>query len=171
MEMMAAMTIGLVIIAGIVSLFVSISRVQTSDARRSELLADLQLASQIIRAELHFAQDICTASNGTVIIYQPLDSYSTLPTNCDSVADNNGEFKLKSVANCGNGSTACICWDRPNANDGCQELIRNIKPDTGMSANIDSYGVVQVDIYGQYAGVDRSTKELTTRVTIWPRNK
>ncbi|MDX8413008.1 MAG: prepilin-type N-terminal cleavage/methylation domain-containing protein [Mariprofundales bacterium] len=168
-EMMTAMTIGLIIIAGVVGIFISQNKVQNSDRQRSELLADLQVVSQIIRSELHFAQGVCTANNGTEILYQPLDSTVALPATCDTVNAANGEFKLKSAANCSS-STPCLCWNRPNADDGCQELMRNIKATTGLQASVDSYGVYQIDIYGQYLGVDHNTLDLATRLTIWPRN-
>jgi len=156
------MAIGLIIIAGVIGIFISQNKIQNSDRQRSELLADLQVVSQIIRAELHFAQGVCTANNGTEILYQPLDSAVALPAACNAVDNANGAFKLP------NGSNS-IQWKRPSKQN-FQELMRNIKAATGLQASVDSYGVYQIDIYGQYLGVDHNTLDLATRLTIWPRN-
>jgi len=175
-ELMISMAIGLIIIAGIMGIFVSQSKIQNSESSRIEMIADLQLASQIIRSELHFAQDVYTNCPNKVF-YQPVDSTSGFPpSSCSSApAASNGLFKLESSSACTSGgaqsTTACICWDRPNLSN-CEELIRNIKASTGLQSTSDIYGAVyQVDIYGQYMGVDHLPHDLATRITVWPRNQ
>lgn len=174
-ELLVAMTIGLVVLAGIIGMFVSQSKVNNSESSRLELISDLQLASQIVRSELHLAQDVYLGCSGK-IYYRPMDSASAISTSCSTPQASNGLFKLESAANCTQGAattttTGCICWDRPDISGGCQELIRSINPSTGLSASKDSYGVVQVDIYGQYMGVDHTYHDLATRITVWPRNQ
>jgi len=174
-ELMVSMSIGLIIIAGIMGIFVSQSKVQSSETSRIEMIADLQLASQIIRSELRLAQDVYTYCSGKVF-YQPMDSTVGFPpSDCNTVNASNGLFKLESAANCTAGAatstTGCICWDRPNLSD-CDELIRNIKASTGLQASSDVYGkVYQIDIYGQFRGVDHLQHDLATRITVWPRNQ
>jgi len=178
-ELMISLGIGMVVIAGVVGMFVTQSRVQNSDVSRSEMLADMQVASQIIRHELHFAQDACQTNSNATLRYQPLDSTVDLHSDatgllCDINDVANGKFELRSAGDngCSTSSTSCICWDRPNDGNGCQELMRNIKATTGFYASKDSYGVVQVDLYGQYKGVSSSTnnKDIVTRITVYPRN-
>ncbi|MDQ6964212.1 MAG: prepilin-type N-terminal cleavage/methylation domain-containing protein [Mariprofundales bacterium] len=174
-ELVISMAIGVIVIAGIMGIFVSQSRVQSSEASRIEMIADLQLAGQLIRSELHWAQDIYTECTGKVF-YRPMESTAAFPpADCNTVDSQNGLFKLETAANCTTGgassTTGCICWDRPNFNN-CDELIRNIKAGTGLQATSDSYGeVYQVDIYGQFTGADHLQHDLATRITVWPRNQ
>ncbi|RMH50519.1 MAG: prepilin-type N-terminal cleavage/methylation domain-containing protein [Zetaproteobacteria bacterium] len=165
-ELLASMVIGLVVIAGVVGLFVSQSKVNSEERSRLEMIADLQLAGQIIRSELRLAKDVYTHCSGKVF-YQPMDSTSDFPpVDCNTLQADNGWFKLGCSSTSG-----CICWDRPNESDGCQELIRNIDPTIGLQAQSDGYGSYQIDLYGSYTDRDRQSHLLTTRITVWPRNQ
>jgi len=165
-ELLVSMSIGLVVIAGVVGLFVSQSKVQNEQRSQLEMISDLQLAGQIVRSELRLAKDVYTLCSGKVF-YQPMDSYSDFPpTDCNTLQANNGWFKL----GC-NSTSGCICWDRPDESDGCQELIRNIDPTIGLQAQSDGYGSYQIDLYGNYTGLDHQTHQITSRITVWPRNQ
>jgi len=175
-ELMTAMTIGLVIIAGVVGTFVSQTKVQSAEKKKVELLADLQTATQMVRAELRMSQDVYVACSN-MVFYQPLDSYSSFPPKSCSNSDlawNNGLFEYRSKSNCtAGGTTPCIFWNRPGLSTSspinAEELMRNIKA-SGLIANKDSYGVVRVDIYAQYQGIDHNFHDIVSRSTIWPRN-
>ncbi|MDQ6950933.1 MAG: prepilin-type N-terminal cleavage/methylation domain-containing protein [Mariprofundales bacterium] len=175
-EMMVSMTIGLVIIAGVIGIFISQSKLQSGEANRSELLSDLQLASAIIQTELRQAQDVYTC--GTEVLYRPLDSTSPIASTCPiTINSANGAFQLVagnssgSASSCDpNGSTARLCWDRPEKGDGCQELMRNIKANGGLSVSVDSYGVYTVRITGQFCDQSRALKDLSMDIHVWPRN-
>ncbi|MDQ6951738.1 MAG: hypothetical protein Q9M26_08745 [Mariprofundales bacterium] len=165
------MTIGLIIIAGVVAIFISQNKVQSGEAHRSELLADLQLSSGIIQSELRQAQDVYSCGNA--VVYQPLDSTVATTATCPVTVDAaNGAFKLiaAGASGCSTSNTGCICWDRPNQGSGCQEMMRNIKASTGLNVTVDAYGVYTVTITGQFNNAQHSLQDLAMGIHVWPRN-
>ena len=160
-ELMVAMTIGLVILAGIVSLYVSGVNSNRAEISRTERMSDLYLASQIMQSELKTAQDICWDAGNKQLIYQPLDSTAAL-NGCNNVAASNGAFRLDA-------NTRRICWDRPDEADGCQELIRDMDKTTGLVASL-SGGVWDIRLKSTYTDKDHTTKSLELDFKLWPRN-
>ncbi len=174
-ELLVSLTIGMIVVGGVVATFVSQSKVQNAEKNKTELLGDLQLATQLMRSELRMAKDVYVDCSN-MIFYQPLDSYSDFPpSSCSNSALkwNNGLFEYRSPSRC-SGTTPCIYWNRPGTSSSApinaQELMRNIKS-SGLTATKDTYGVVRIDIYAQFQGVDRTAHDIHSRMTIWPRNQ
>jgi len=160
-ELMVAMAIGLVILAGIISLYVSGVNSNRAEISRTERMSDLYLASQIMQSELKTARDICWDAANQQLIYQPLDSAAAL-NGCNNVAASNGAFRLET-------KKQRICWDRPDEADGCQELIRDMDAKTGLEASL-SGGVWEIHLRSVYSGKDHTTKTLELDFKLWPRN-
>ena len=90
-EMLVGMTMGLLILAGLSSMFVSMNDASRTVSSRNDQMGDLYLASHIMQAELRGSQASCWDSVNNCIIYRPLDSSITLDTTaCNAVADSQG---------------------------------------------------------------------------------
>jgi len=160
-ELLVAMAIGLVILAGIISLYVSGINSNRAEMSRTERMSDLYLAAQIMQSELKTARDICWDAANKQLIYQPLDSAATL-NGCNNVAASNGAFRLEA-------KKQRICWDRPDEGDGCQEMVRDMDATAGLVASL-SGGVWDIRLKSTYTGKDHTTKSLELGFKLWPRN-
>jgi len=168
-EMMVGMSMGLIILAGLTALFVSMNDTSRSVASRSERMGDLYLASHIMQAELRGGQDICWDATNSRIIYQPLDGAVAL-TGCNTVDAANGSFELRPADLANNKPTPYICWDRPDLGGGCQELIRDLDAaGLVMPAPVD--GVSTVTLVASYLNEDKQSRTLSLRFNTWPRNQ
>lgn len=158
-ELLIGMTIGLVILAGIVAMFLSGVNAGRSEASRADRMADLYLASQIMQTELKLARSICWNAAKRHLIYQPLESAQALGA-CGTVAASNGAFRFEQ-------GKKRICWDRPSENDGCQELIRGIDRFDATQSG----GVWTLRLQGSYTDADHKNKSLQVVFKVWPRNR
>ncbi|NWF38153.1 prepilin-type N-terminal cleavage/methylation domain-containing protein [Mariprofundus sp. NF] len=166
-EMMIGMAMGLIILAGLTMMFVSMNDASRAVTSRGERMADLYLVSHLMQAELRGGQDICWDGTNNQIIYQPLDSVVALGT-CDTVDATNGAFRMN-AANVGGGKpTPYICWDQPNIAGGCQELIRDMSA-TGLTAS-SATGIWVVTLVAEYLNENKQTRELSLQFNTWPRN-
>ncbi len=175
-ELMVAMAISLIILAGIVSVFVSNSRAHLAVVSKAELMGDMGLAASIIKSELRQSKNICWLPTSKILVYQPLDSNAnvgpglacTVPTGSMM----NGAFKWVAAGSggCSTSSTPCICWDRPNDGTGCQELLRNILPLTGLDASQDPYAVWSVILTGTYTDSSHNVANTQSVFKVWARN-
>ena len=171
-ELLVAMVIALVVLAGMTAVFVNSSK-QVSDAEnRNEILGDLQLAASIIETELRQARGVCWDAANTRLIYRPLDSATPLPAACNAVAASNGAFQLRAASPNANPPkpTPYICWDRPNKAGGCQEMARNMKAGTGLTA-FQAGGVWSITLTGEYQARDGAVRDLTVDIKTFPRNQ
>jgi len=176
-ELMVSMVMSLIILAGIVSVFISDSRTHLTAVSKAELLGDIGLAASIIKGELRQAKNICWLPVSKILVYQPLDSASvisaaacTVPTGASSP---NGAFKLVAAGagGCTTSSTPCICWDRPNKGGGCQEMLRNILPSTGLDASQGALNKVwSVTLTGTYMNQSHNLTNAQSIFKVWPRN-
>jgi len=167
-EMLVGMTMGLLILAGLTAMFVSMNDTSRSVASRSERMGDLYLASHVMQAELRGGQDICWDAANSRIIYQPLDSTVAL-TGCNAVDAANGSFDLRPVNLADNKPTPYICWDRPSLGGGCQELIRNLDA-AGLVMPPAVDGVSTVTLVASYLNENKQSRTLSLRFNTWPRN-
>jgi len=176
-ELMVSMVMSLIILAGIVSVFISDSRTHLAVVSKAELLGDVGLASSIIKSELRQSQNICWLPVSKILVYQPLDSTTvvsaatcTVPT---GVASQNGAFKLVAAGagGCGTSGTPCICWDRPNKGGGCQEMLRNILLLTGLDASQGAVNKVwSVTLTGTYMDQGHNLTSTQSLFKVWARN-
>lgn len=170
-EMMVGMAMGLIILAGLTLMFVSMNDASRAVTTRGERMADLYLVSHLMQAELRAGQDICWDGTNNQIIYQPLDSVVALGA-CNTVVATNGAFRMN-AANPGGGiPTPYICWDQPrdqpNVGDDCQELIRDMNA-AGLTAS-SATGIWVVTLVADYLNENKQTRELSLQFNTWPRN-
>ncbi|MDX8380886.1 MAG: type II secretion system protein [Ghiorsea sp.] len=176
-EVMITMVIALVVLGGMSSLFVAQTRTANMLNQKSQAMNDLFLASQMMQFELRKAKAICWSSVNKTIYYQPLTS---------SIADNlTAACNAPAVTAAANGSfqgraptvdipSSYICWDRPNDNGNCQELLRGMNPATGVVVTppntADLQAVRTVTLTSQYMGKNNNIKDLSLSFKVWPRN-
>lgn len=167
-EMMISLAMGLIILAGISTVFVSESKVSKAISSRTERLADLYLASHLMQADLRESQGICYDGTNQRIIYRPLDSAVALAA-CDTVDAANGSFQFKAASGTAK-PTPYICWDRPLKGDGCQELIRDLDSANGMLVPTAVGSVFTVTLTGAYVDEQRLNKDFSLTFKTWARN-
>jgi len=166
-ELMVTMLIGLIIMAGMTSVFISQTRTATMLKNKTEAMGDLFLASQIMQSELRGSKGICWT--GSAIVYQPLDSNAP----CGGAANAaNGSFELRPAS--ATKPTPYICWTRPNNGSGCQEMIRNL-PAAGLAVTATAGVPPQptmyaVDLKSLFRGQDNQSKNLGLTFKVWARN-
>jgi len=151
-EMMVAMIIGLILMAGIYSNFIMQSRVQTMQSDVTERMEDLYLASHIMQGELRVAGSIDIATTNEI-------SYTDLEGNL-------GVFRYTPA-------DGDICWDSPTAGGGCQELIRNMDTSTGLvrtSSGSGSSTIYTITLNAAYQDNDHNPQTVGLTFKIWPRN-
>jgi len=177
-ELMLSMVMSLIILAGIVSVFISDSRTHLAVVSKAELLGDVGLASSIIKSELRQAQNVCWLPVSKILVYQPLDSTAVISAAACTVpppgaASQNGAFKLVAAGagGCTTSSTPCICWDRPLNGQGCQEMLRNILPLTGLDASQSAVNKVwSVVVTGTYINQGHNLTSAESIFKVWARN-
>ena len=176
-ELMVSMVMALIILAGIVSVFVSDSRTHLAVVSKAELLGDIELASSIMKSELRQSQNVCWLPVSKILVYQPLDSTTVISAGACTVpagaASQNGAFKLiaAGAGGCSTSSTPCICWDQPNKGGGCQEMLRNILPLTGLDASQSAVNKVwSVVVTGTYINQSHNLISAESVFKVWARN-
>jgi len=175
-EVLIAMVIALILLAGVVGLFISQQKSADMILDKTDRLSDLFLASQIMQTELRDAQAICWDGTNNQIVYQPQDSTAVVADPCTAVDSTNGAFKFVSAgaSGCSTSGTPCLCWDRPNQGSGCQELVRNMKGTTGMqispTINSDLKALRTITLTALAQNLDRVDRDVPLEFDIWPRN-
>ncbi|MDQ6973738.1 MAG: prepilin-type N-terminal cleavage/methylation domain-containing protein [Mariprofundaceae bacterium] len=171
-ELLITTAIGLVIMAGMTSVFVSQTRTATMLKNKTEAMGDLFLASQIMQSELRGAKRICW--NGTNILsYQPIDSNTSCVAGVNAA---NGSFEIRPVN--ATHPTPYICWARPNNRSGCQELLRGLPVAGALTvAMIAPAPVVPplpityvIDLQSNFTGQANQAKTLGLTFKVWARN-
>jgi len=185
LEMMITMGISLVIMAGMMSVFVSQTRTATMLKDKTEAMGDLFLASQIMQSEMRSSKAICWDAATSTLVYQPIDSnVSIFP--CGSAAPENGSFQYKT-------NTATdwrIMWKRykapatatslARAGTRADELIRGLPPVGGIQVTKiaaaappapqlpDTY---EITLTSQFKGQDNQVLLLPLTFKVWARNR
>jgi len=149
-ELMVSMTIGLMILLGMVMMFTTDSKVTNTLASRTERLGDLYLVSQLMQSELRNAQ------SGTIGWSSDTLSY----TDQDGV---NGYFEYQRVAN------DRLYWRRPG-NVNFDEMIRDLNTTGGMTVSGSSAGVWTVTLKSSYKNEGGEAKSLELSFKVWARN-
>ncbi|MDQ6952500.1 MAG: prepilin-type N-terminal cleavage/methylation domain-containing protein [Mariprofundaceae bacterium] len=177
MELLISLVIGMVILAGMSSVFIAQTRTSTMLSDKTAGMGDVYLASQIMQSELRGSKAICWNVAASRLVYQPFDSPTALTTAClaptvANTATANGSFELRPVSV--TKPTPYICWNRPNDATKCQELLRNMLAVTGLAVtpvvNANMLVMRTIVLTSQYRGQDGSAKPLSLEFKIWPRN-
>ena len=169
------MAMGLIILAGLTLMFVSMNDASRAVTSRGERMADLYLVSHLMQAELRGGQDICWDAANSQLIYRPLDSTVALGA-CNAVDAANGAFRMNAANPGGNKPTPYICWDQPNLGGGCQELIRDMNAAAGLTAVNSAVtasnptGMWAVTLIADYQNENKVTRTLSLEFTTRPRN-
>jgi len=174
-EILVAMVIALVLLAGVVGVFINQQKSADMILDKTDRLSDLFLASQIMQNALRDAQAICWDGTNKAIVYQPLDSSAIVSDPCPSTGVNsaNGFFRFNAVTS---SITASICWDRPSDGSGCQELLRDLKDVSGMqisptsNTNPDLKVLRKITLTARSKKLDRADQDVPLEFNVWPRN-
>jgi len=159
-ELMISMSMGLIILLGMMMMFTSDAKVASTLASRTERLGDLYLASQIMQSQLRNAQtgSISWASN--VLTYTDRDN-------------NLGYFEYQRT------STDRLYWWRPTFPK-FREMIRDLDttpdPVTGLltGMTVTSSGTPktwQITLKASFKNEDRADKTMQVSFKVWARNK
>ncbi len=181
-ELMITLVIGMVVLAGVISVFISNTRLSASLADRTERLGDLYTASHIMQTELRGAQKASIILSGNnKITYTPLDPYCTTLLGLPAPAQGSFTYQTKNP-NTAN-AISQIAWKRPTRRDGiycnngaAQELIRNLDPVIGMIVSqlnpvADPYkSLLGIDLYSVYTNPNQATKTIALSFKVWVRN-
>jgi len=187
-EMMISISMGLIIFAGLTTMFSSMNNASRSISSRGDRMGDLYLASHIMQSELRGSKKVCVdiSSSHYRVIYQPIDS-NVAPDvsgscNTGAIDGGNGSFEMRDATP--THPTPYICWNRPLKNDNCQELIRDLypraanPPSPGVIIGLDvvppaggaSAGIWTVTMTAKYLNESKNAMPLSLRFKIWPRN-
>lgn len=165
-EMLVGMAMGLVILAGLTTMFVSMNDASRAVMSRTERMGDIYLVSHLMQSELRGSQAICWDATNSRVIYQPIDSAVALGA-CDTVDAANGSFEMRAASS--SKPTPYICWDRPDLSGGCQEMIRDLDS-SGLTATVSVDGDWTVSLLARYINEEKQSKTLSLRFNTWPRN-
>ena len=169
-EMLVGMSMGLLILAGLSSMFVSMNDASRAVASRSDRMGDLYLASHIMQSKLRESRNLCWDATKNRIIYRPLDSKIPLDTTaCNTVDASHGSFELR-PAKTGH-PTPYICWNLPQNSQGCQELIRGMSAAGLITTRTPPPNVRwTITLTSSYLNENKATKKLSLSFKIWKRN-
>jgi len=180
-EMMIGMAMGLIILAGLTTVFVSFNDSSRAVTSRTERMGDLYLASQIMQGELrqslstelstHTVATDLTARGAAVPSGYPA-SFPSLPhwdattktLTYQDLDGNVGIFHYQKTSN------DRIYWLRADATiSNFEELIRDLNTSTGMTVTTAS-GVTTVTLSSTYTNEDKASKDLDITFKTRPRN-
>jgi len=190
-EMMISMAMGLILIAGIASIFASMGKTSSVVSEKTERMSDLYLMSQIMQEELRLSRKTLDQSNMTYLTPRmasiatkvsgypaisaltvlPYWDYSTRTLTYQNIDGLVGVFSYQY-----NG-TDSIYWLRPDVAN-FQELSRNMDITNGMCAldvnNVCSIaavpGVSSIKLQAAYKNESHQGKTMSLSFMVWPRN-
>ncbi|HID36768.1 MAG TPA: hypothetical protein EYP39_05255 [Ghiorsea sp.] len=181
-EMLVTVGISMFVLAGMSTLFVSQTRTAQALSNKSEVMSDLFLASQIMQGELRGAKAICWDATAKRLRYQPLSSANNLLAACGASDPANGIFQLRASNNIDK-PTAYVCWDRPDDNTNCQELMREMKENSGLVVTPASNAIPPsaitpgglqvvrtITLTSEYRDREGNIRDLKLAFKVWPRN-
>lgn len=148
-ELLIALVIGMVLLAGLYSNFILQSRVQNAQAERVTSSEDLQIAAQLMQKELRLASSIAWDGTNKVITYTTVDSAT-------------GYFKFKHLG------TDTLDWKRPGTAT-YQELVRGLDATSGLSV-VQGGSVWTITLTGKYEDHNRNDQTWQIAFKVWPRN-
>ncbi len=150
-ELLVSMSMGLIILLGMMMVFSSDAKVASALASRTERLGDLYIASQIMQNELRNAQA------GTI-------SWASNKLNYTDQDGQAGYFEYQYS------STDRLYWKRPNYSSR-QEMIRDLDTTSGLA--VSSSGTPKtwkVTLKSAFKNESRTTKTMQISFNVWARN-
>jgi len=151
LELLIAMSMGLVILLGMMMMFTSDAKVASTLASRTERLGDLYLASQIMQNELRNAQAGTIGWASNKLSYSDQDG-------------NTGYFEYQHI------STDRLYWLRPTYGSPA-EMIRDLDVVTGLA--VSSSGTPKtwkVTLKSSFKNEERNDKTMQISFNVWARN-
>jgi len=123
-ELLIAMVISLLLLAGLYTNFIMQSRVQNAQSEVVETTEDLRIAAQIIQSELRMAQ-LISATGTDQIDYTPLDTPPTIVCGVGTF-ETIGHFQYRHATGTSGTAKNSVYWKRPGT---ClyQEMVRNLR--------------------------------------------
>jgi len=180
-ELMISMSMGLIILLGMMMMFTSDAKVASTLASRTERLGDLYLASQIMQANLRGSTQVTGSvprpadlaiRNVSLPAGYPSTFSSGLPwwdetTKTMTYQDqdgNTGIFQYQRT------SPDRIYWLRPDASiSSFAEMLRDLNTTSGMSA-FPSGSTWQVTLVSAFKDENRQDKTMQISFKVWARN-
>jgi len=185
-EMLISLTMGLVVIAGITMVFISISQTSSVISSRTERMGDLFLATHLMQAGLRESVSVSNASiltnlaNRGVAIpagYPSSDTvFASLPywdATSKTLTYQNLEGDV-GIFHYQHGSKDSIYWLRPLApgisgSIKFQELIRGLDTAKGMIVSPVNGGI-SVTLQSTYSNEQHKNRLVSLAFNMWPRN-
>ncbi|MDX8391296.1 MAG: prepilin-type N-terminal cleavage/methylation domain-containing protein [Mariprofundaceae bacterium] len=150
-ELMVAMSMGLIMLLGMMMMFTSNAKVASTLASRTERLGDLYLASQIVQGQLRNAQSGSISWASNVLTYTDQDG-------------DLGYFEYKRTSN------DRLYWRRPTFLN-YEEMIRDLHASTGMTVTSSgSPATWQITLKSSFKDEDRQDKTMQISFKVWARN-
>ncbi len=180
-EMMIGMAMGLIILAGLTTLFVSYNDSSRAVTSRTERMGDLYLASQVMQSELRQSLSVPLASNdvltdlaarGVASITGYPAAFTALPhwdatsktITYQDLDGNVGIFQYQRISN------DRIYWLRPDASVSTfAELIRDMNTSSGLNVTAPG-GVMTVKLTSTYTNENKVNKNMDITFKTRPRN-
>jgi len=193
-EMLISMSMGLLLIAGITSIFISDNNISRAISSRTERMGDLFLVSHLMQEALR--ESLIQPDPANSILTDLTNRGVSLPTGYPSditftdlpywdassqtltyqnLDGNVGIFQYQRTSN------DRIYWLRPASNiTNFQELIRDLDPDNGMLVHnpltnsaftTNPWGGMKVILTSAYMNENRKHLTLSLSLMAWPRNK
>ncbi|MFQ5345121.1 MAG: PilW family protein [Mariprofundus sp.] len=181
LEMLIGLGMGLVILAGITAVFISINKTSSTMSSRTERMGDLFLVSQLMQSDLRgslkkqhpdikIRDDLGPPRNATIPPNYPT-TFDQLP-HWDPTSQTltyqtlEGRVGIFHYQHKGKND---IYWLRPDASI-FQELIRDLDPVNGMAVTPIGNGGIHVILRSVYNNEQHSGKETSIAFNVWPRN-
>jgi len=185
-EMLISLTMGLVVIAGITMVFISISQTSSVISSRTERMGDLFLATHLMQAGLRESVSVSNASiltnlaNRGVAIpagYPSSDTVFTSLPYWDATSKTLTYQNLEGdvgIFHYQHGSKDSIYWLRPLApgisgSIKFQELIRGLDTAKGMIVSPVNGGI-SVTLQSTYSNEQHKNRLVSLAFNMWPRN-
>lgn len=180
-EMLIGMAMGLVIIAGLTMVFVSLNDSSRAVTSRTERMGDLFLASQVMQSELRqsLSAELSTYTVAADLTARGVSAISGFPVSFPSLPywdaatktityqdldGNVGIFQYQRTSN------DRVYWLRPDATvKTYEELIRDLDTSTGVTVTTVS-GVMTVKLSSIYINEDKESRNLDITFKTRPRN-
>jgi len=187
-EMLVSLTMGLVIIAGIAMVFISISQTSSVISSRTERMGDLFLATHLMQAGLRESVSVPNVtipiltnlakrgvaipsgypSNDTVFTSLPYWDAASKTLTYQNLEGDVGIFHYQ------HGSKDSIYWLRPLApgisgSINFQELIRGLDTTNGMIVSPVNGGI-SVTLQSAYSNEQHQNRLVSLAFNMWPRN-
>jgi len=192
-EMMISLTMGLIILAGITTVFTSMNRTSAAVSSRTERMSDLFLISHLMQEELRFSlkqPDAITsvltdlaARSVSITNYPASDAVFTALPYWDDTSktltyqNQDGDVGVFHYQHAG--EVDRIYWLRADPTISTfAELSRNMATTNGLCAldasgvcvTTNLAGVSSVGLNAVYSGEDHASRNMTLSFRVWPRN-